>query len=102
MLALFSSCRDEISVRGIVVDKQTRHPLRNVLIRAIRDASTSGIEFVSAKTLVNGTFSLSYYTNHLNKHSDIPLEASKEGYLANIYTVSQNAPNDTIFLERQY
>jgi hypothetical protein len=94
------SCKQEINVSGIIVDKTSRHPLKNVQVRTIRDAKSSGIDFVSTTSLNNGSFILTYEVNHLNKDSMIALELSKGGYVTNIYMVSQDVRNDTIFLER--
>jgi hypothetical protein len=97
---LFSSCKHEIKVSGIVVDKITKQPLENVLVRTIRDANSSGIDFIETKSIKNGRFTLNFSSQHINNNK-IALELSKEGYLTNIYSFFQGRPEDTFLLERQ-
>ncbi len=101
LIALFLfSCKNEIHISGIVVDQTTKMPLENVLVRTIRDANTSKIDFVETRSK-KGRFTLDFSSEHINSN-EITVELSKEGYLTNTYSCFQDKPNDTLFLVRRY
>jgi hypothetical protein len=101
VLFILTSCNYETKVSGVIIDKTSNRPVAGVVVRTIKDINNSRLEFESARSLMDGRFSLIFHTRQI-RDNEVSVELSKDGYRTNMYSCRQDKPDDTLFLEKVY
>jgi hypothetical protein len=102
LLLLFLSCDNRVKISGIVVDKSSKKPLDSVAVTSLDEVSSNGYDWVSAYTLPDGRFILSYPSKEINKKTKVPFIFQKDSYGSVTEFFPREAVSDTIYLEKRF
>lgn len=97
---LLAGCTFETHVSGVIIDESTGLPVRDVMVRTIKDLNGMQLEFAETKSSEHGKFDLRFTTNSV-RDDKVLVELSKPGFQTNMYTCYKDKANDTLMLRRQ-
>ncbi|GAO44787.1 hypothetical protein [Flavihumibacter petaseus] len=100
IVLFLTSCTFDTHVSGVVIDEKTGLPVKEVLVRTIKDLNGRELEFAETKSSIDGHFDLKFSTKSA-RDNEVSVELSKPGYQTNIYTCHHESTNDTLVLRRQ-
>lgn len=90
LVTLFTSCTYEATLQGVVIDEVDRLPVSNAQVRTLQGVDGRTLDFIDVHTDKAGKFETASKSNRLLAEK-LWVEGSKEYYLTNMYTVSQNS-----------
>ena len=100
IVLFLTGCTFDTHVSGVIIDEKTGLPVKEVLVRTIKDLNGRELGFAEAKSSIDGHFDLKFSTKSA-RDNEVPVELSKAGYRTNIYTCHHESTNDTLILRRQ-
>jgi 5-hydroxyisourate hydrolase-like protein (transthyretin family) len=97
---VLTSCDSTQQVKAVVLDKQTKQPINNVLLSKPEKLEKASSATNSIYTNAQGQFSYTTTSSGCKRNPYLQLFFSKDGYKTQQQVFAVNTNNDTVYLEK--